>query len=327
MGEIRQANFRIDQDTAEKFRRYCEEQHINQAEGFDNLMQAVFELNKARETLPDRRAELERFGALTEKMMSAYLYSLEMADSAEEKVRNSCASEFEEKDRKILELKEENRDLKKQKDELNRDCLNALRAADQAEKEAAAAEKLREAAEKTAEDKKAIADTLAVKLAEAEKKAAGYDELRENLASAMASLSEAEQRARDTLRDAEEAAKDAARTAEKEKEAAIAAVTERMQEQIRTLLEENRALKSSVESARKDVETARAAAIAELSQSHREEVAEIRKKLDERTDELMAAKERLMALRLENGELRNQLKENPAGKRQERKESPERDER
>ncbi len=37
--------------------------------------------------------------ALTEKMMSAYLYSLEMADSAEEKVRNSCASEFEEKDR------------------------------------------------------------------------------------------------------------------------------------------------------------------------------------------------------------------------------------
>ena len=99
-----------------------------------------------------------------------------------------------------------------------------------------------------------------------------------------------------------------------------------MQEQIRTLLEENRALKSSVESAKKDAETARAAAIAELSQSHREEVAEIRKKLDERTDELMAAQERLMALGLENGELRNRLKENPAGKRQERKESPERDE-
>ena len=75
MGEIRQANFRIDQDTAEKFRKYCEEQRINQAEGFDKLMKAIFELNRASEVLPDRRAELERFGALTEKMMSAYLLS------------------------------------------------------------------------------------------------------------------------------------------------------------------------------------------------------------------------------------------------------------
>ena len=44
MGEIKQANFRIDSDTADAFRAFCEQKGMNQAQGFDHVMQ-VFELN------------------------------------------------------------------------------------------------------------------------------------------------------------------------------------------------------------------------------------------------------------------------------------------
>lgn len=298
MGEIRQANFRIDQDTAEKFRKYCEEQRINQAEGFDKLMKAMFELNRASEVLPDRRAELERFGALTEKMMSAYLLSLEMADAAEERVRSSCASDLDQKEQQIFDLKEKNSELKARLEMAERSRAEAVKEAEQARKDAEAAERIRTAAEKTAEDKKVIAETLATKLAESEKKAEGFDGLRESLATARASLTESEQKA-----------KDAARAAERERDSAVAAIREALEKKIRLFHEENLALKSSLDSARKDAETARVSAVAELSQSHMEEISLIRDKLDARTVELMAAREELVALRMENGVLKSRLEQ------------------
>ena len=47
MGEIKQANFRIDSDTADAFRAFCEQKGMNQAQGFDHVMQG-FELNQSR---------------------------------------------------------------------------------------------------------------------------------------------------------------------------------------------------------------------------------------------------------------------------------------
>ena len=54
MGEIKQANFRIDSDTADAFRAFCEQKGMNQAQGFDHVMQ-VFELNQAKSSIPGRR--------------------------------------------------------------------------------------------------------------------------------------------------------------------------------------------------------------------------------------------------------------------------------
>ena len=51
MGEIKQANFRIDSDTADAFREFCEQKVMNQAQGFDHVMQ-VFELNQAKSSIP-----------------------------------------------------------------------------------------------------------------------------------------------------------------------------------------------------------------------------------------------------------------------------------
>lgn len=47
MGEVKQTNFRIDQDTAAAFRKFCEDNGMNQAQGFDHVMQVV-ELDRAK---------------------------------------------------------------------------------------------------------------------------------------------------------------------------------------------------------------------------------------------------------------------------------------
>lgn len=57
MGEIKQANFRIDSDTADAFRAFCEQKGMNQAQGFDHVMQ-VFELNQAKSSIPGEASRL-----------------------------------------------------------------------------------------------------------------------------------------------------------------------------------------------------------------------------------------------------------------------------
>ena len=39
--EIRQVNFRIDQASADAFRSFCTANGMNQAQGFDHLIQAI----------------------------------------------------------------------------------------------------------------------------------------------------------------------------------------------------------------------------------------------------------------------------------------------
>ena len=58
MGEIKQTNFRIDQESADAFRKFCEENGMNQAQGFDHVMQ-VLELDRAKEAVPSRATEIE----------------------------------------------------------------------------------------------------------------------------------------------------------------------------------------------------------------------------------------------------------------------------
>lgn len=88
MGEIKQANFRIDSDTADAFRAFCEQKGMNQAQGFDHVMQ-VFELNQAKSSIPGRSVEIEEFETMVKSITSAYLYSLELNQNAEARARES----------------------------------------------------------------------------------------------------------------------------------------------------------------------------------------------------------------------------------------------
>ena len=290
MGEVKQTNFRIDQETADIFRKFCEDNGMSQAQGFDHVMQVV-EMDRAKAAAPTRITEIEGFEKSVKDIMAAYLHSIETNQNAEGRIREQFASDLNRKDKTIDDLRAKAEQLQAEKDAAETVTAEAVKAKERAEKDAAAAEKVRIAAEKTAEDKQTIADTLAAKLAEAEKKAEGFDDLKAALSASQDAQKAAEQHIKDIQRDAAEAAKDAAREAERAKEQAVRDVSDALHTKISALQDELRTSKSETDTARRDAETARTAAIAELSEAHRAEVADLRARLDDRTEELMQARQ------------------------------------
>lgn len=220
--------------------------------------------------------------------------------------RDQIATEVESK---VCALKEQHKkaesnhlaeieQLKSQKDAAIKEAKDAINVKEQAEKNLMAEKKVRESAEMAAKDKEIISQNLAIKLSDAEKKINGYDDLKAALLVSEEGRKTAEQHARDIKRDADEATKEAARTAEKEMENAIRDLERKYSAEINRLMDDLRISKSETEVARRDAETARQAVVAELSEVHRTEVLEIRKMLDERTDELMKARESIGDLKL-----------------------------
>ena len=103
MGEIRQANFRVDTDSADAFRAYCEERGWNQAQGFDHLLQ-VLELQNARTAVPERALEFDDFDAHLRSIMAAYVHSVSLAEDTEDRVRGEFMRRMESKDETIEKL-------------------------------------------------------------------------------------------------------------------------------------------------------------------------------------------------------------------------------
>lgn len=220
MGDIRQANFRIDQDTADRFRAFCEENGLNQAQGFDHIMQIV-ELDKAKAVTPDRMTEIEGFEKSVKDIMSAYLTSIEINNNAEARIREQFASDLMRKDKTIDELREKIVILQKEKDEakLARDA--AIGAQAQAEERAKTSVEQMEAAKKNASDQERINAMLTTQLADAAGKLDGYDALKALEADLSRKLEEAKRNIDEAKKNAENALKAAKLEAERDKERAI----------------------------------------------------------------------------------------------------------
>jgi len=115
MGDIKQANFRIDTESADKFRTFCETQGMNQAQGFAHLLQ-VLELNRAKTVLSNRETEIADFETHTKALIDAFLHSLEICNNAEARVREEFSVQLDQKDRAIAELTQRCKDLTEERD-------------------------------------------------------------------------------------------------------------------------------------------------------------------------------------------------------------------
>lgn len=149
MGEIKQTNFRVDQETADAFRSFCTEHGMNQAQGFAHIMQVV-ELNRAKAAVPGRATEIERFEKLTKDILTAYLNSVELGNTAEQRAREDFSLDLDQKDRQIHELQ-------RKLDDLKRENKSAYAVWKENEKEKVAAEEKQKAAEAAAESAKQMA--------------------------------------------------------------------------------------------------------------------------------------------------------------------------
>ena len=115
MGEVKQTNFRVDQDTADKFREFCAAAGMNQAQGFDHMMQ-VLELDRAKEAVPSRATEIEEYEMHVKAILSAYTNSLAINNDAEERVKEQFSASLESKDKTIQDLQGQIAHLKEEKD-------------------------------------------------------------------------------------------------------------------------------------------------------------------------------------------------------------------
>jgi len=115
LGDIKQTNFRIDTEAADKFRTFCESEGMSQAQGFTHLLQ-VLELNRAKSALSSRETEITDFEMHAKALIDAFLHSLEIGSNAEGRAREEYAAQLDQKDRAIAELTQRCKDLTAERD-------------------------------------------------------------------------------------------------------------------------------------------------------------------------------------------------------------------
>lgn len=222
MGEIKQTNFRINSDTADQFRLFCEERGYNQAKGFDYLME-VLQTQHTKEYVPERRIEVEEFEIASRKLLSIYLQSVELAKDTEDRVRADFETAMQKKDNRIAQLESEVELQKQSVKDAEEKVKNAEESKRQAERERTQAVLLQNAAEKTAEDKVAMYEMSQKQLMDALEQLKGYPDIK-------AANDAYEKKIEKMEAEKEEAKKEAKRNEEREVEKARKEKEQRIQE-------------------------------------------------------------------------------------------------
>ncbi len=189
MNEIKQTNFRVGTETADAFRKFCEENGMNQAQGFDHIMQ-VLELNKAKSAIPDRQTEIISFEKSVKDIMNAYLQSLEINSNAEGRVREEFKSRLENSEKTIAELNMRIEQLTLAKKAAEDHAKSVDEKLAYAQKEARTSSEQAYTSSKLADELDVRLRKLTKELDAAETKASCYDETKAELDAAEKKLSE-----------------------------------------------------------------------------------------------------------------------------------------
>ena len=232
MGEVKQTNFRINTEDAEKFREFCNANGMNQAQGFDHIMQ-IIEMDKAKAAIPERALEVEEFERHAKALITAFLNSVEIAESSEERVLEKYQSLLVSKDEQIMKLQDELKIKEERSTEaysVAKEAENKYITIEKAMKEAVESERKMHDSLK---DKEEINSMLASRLKDLEQKILDYPTLKEKLDAANEELKNVKQTMRDNLKDAEIASERAAL----EKERALMAIEKEHKEKLQHLYE------------------------------------------------------------------------------------------
>lgn len=174
--KIKQTNFRINQETADAFRKFCEENGMNQAQGFDHIMQVV-ELDKAKTLTPNRQTEIEEFERSIKTLLAAYLNSLELNNNAEARIQEQFASDLKTKDKTISDLQNKVEVLQTEKQTAEKNLSEAQKSVDRAIKDSNFYKEQIETSSQLIFEKEKTITTLAQKLADAEEKNKEYNKI------------------------------------------------------------------------------------------------------------------------------------------------------
>lgn len=213
-------NLRLEEETVEKFRNFCKENDVTNAQAFD-LMLSALEIEQAKTKVGPRAKEIEQYQMHIKALLNSFVNSIEMNETAEERIRGEFRRQLETKDKIIEEftnkirITEENAEkakqnaLKVQEDSKNeverirKECedkiaeKSELLAASQTEKKNMLDElnKVYERAQKT--------DEIVSLLREKEEKTKDYDQIKSEFLELKEYCKNLEKELNDTVRDKE----------------------------------------------------------------------------------------------------------------------------
>lgn len=101
--ETKVSTFRFTDDDIKKFKELASELNISQSEMFSGLLN-TFEIDNAKQLIPNRAKEIETFQVTAEKLKSMFLSSLEINQTSEERIREELSLELKTKDQTIADL-------------------------------------------------------------------------------------------------------------------------------------------------------------------------------------------------------------------------------
>lgn len=300
MGDYVSKTYRLNSESVEAFKQFCDEQGVTQSQGFEYMMQ-ILEVEKTKENIPERRTEIDDFTAMSKAMVASFIHSVQMNQHAELRIREEFASQMQSKDQTILDYQIKLKDSEKENTLLREnERLLMITQGELTEYQNRLGSKekelisLKQQTEKQLTDKDSINNMLTEKLAAADAKANAYDALQAEL-----------QEVRNQVRTEKEQAREKAhqdileyerllRRHEKEIEEVKTKVREELQSQLRATQDASRAdLEALRESHRVTLENAEKARTEALMKTEREHSAE----MQELTAKLATAEAELRLLR------------------------------
>lgn len=116
-------SFRMTPETKKALDAICKETGLTSAMAFERLVE-LYNLDEAKKVIPSREAEIENFESLLRAISAAFVNSLELNLNAENRIRQTVATELQAKDQAILDYQEQLQELKakvKEKEEKIKD--------------------------------------------------------------------------------------------------------------------------------------------------------------------------------------------------------------
>jgi len=115
--EYKVKSIRADEEAYEKFKAIAQDEFNNQGQCFSTLIN-LYETEKSKHTLVERKLEIESFQSYLNKMSELFLKSLEMNHEAEERIRGEFEKLLNSKDRTIQDLQEKSEKNKSEIEDL-----------------------------------------------------------------------------------------------------------------------------------------------------------------------------------------------------------------
>lgn len=134
MAELRPRSFRIDEETAEKFKKICLEAGLNQQEALAKLIES-YELQAGKAVLTEKRDEIEVFERYTSILIQKYMSALEDNQNIKETVRTEFSAQLRAKDELISDLQQQKKEAEEAKQQAAADAKKATKEADQLRKD------------------------------------------------------------------------------------------------------------------------------------------------------------------------------------------------